>query len=428
MGNILFEEQAVKISSFKGIDVYRILSRKFKTNSINVFIHHNLTEEQVTRNAMVPAVLRRGCRSFPQSRDIALYLEGLYGASFDCGIAKKGETQITQFYIECISDKYTDQGTDIFNKAFDLLYEIITQPIVENGAFKDEYIIQEKDNLKRLIEGRVNNKLQYAVDRCFEEMCHHEPFGIYEYGYVSQLKDINPENLYHNYCNSIGASPISVYIAGDVDDDKLNRVMDKFRTMERGDITAPNAGIIHNDVAGIREVNEKMKINQAKLSLGFRTGIAANHDDYYALLVYDGILGGGIHSKLFQNVREKAGLAYYIFSRMERFKGLMVVSGGIESENKDRTFDIIMDQMNEIRKGNISNYELEATLKTIETGIGSLKDSQMQIVDFCLSQSIAGSHDNFSSFLQKVSKVTIDDVVRIAEKVKLDTVYFLAPG
>ena len=122
------------------------------------------------------------------------------------------------------------------------------------------------------------------------------------------------------------------------------------------------------------------------------------------MMVYNGILGGGIHSKLFQNVREKASLAYYAFSRLEKFKGLMVISSGIEMKNKDKALEIILQQLEEIKKGNISDYEFESTMKTIETGIKSLKDSQMQIVDFYLSQAVAGTKDSFDDIIDKGEK------------------------
>jgi len=168
-----------------------------------------------------------------------------------------------------------------------------------------------------------------------------------------------------------------------------------------------------------------VSVNQGKLCLGFRTNTPPGSKDYYKLLVYNSILGGGLHSKLFQNVREKAGLAYYAFSRLEKFKGLMVVSCGIEIKNKDKALEIIYKQLDEIKNGNISDYEYEASIKSIETGIKSLKDIQLQIVDFYLSQYIAETDDTPDDVIENVKKVTKKDVVDIAERIKLDTVYFL---
>lgn len=418
-------EKLNKVGSFDGIDIYTIKSDKFKTNTINIFFHDNLSRENAAKNALLPAVLRRGCSRFPTFQDIALYLEELYGAAFDCGVTKKGEMQIIQFYIDYVSDRYTGENTRLFEKAFDLLYEIIASPVLEEGSFKKEYVEQEKENLRKLIESRVNDKMQYAIEKCLEEMCREEPFGIYDYGSVEDLKPIDDKILYDHYTNFLRTLPISVYITGNVDESEVDYAVKKLSGIKRASIKKIETCNVEKEVVEVRNITENMPVNQSKLSLGFRTNTSPCDEDYYSLVVYNGILGGGVHSKLFQNVREKESLAYYAFSRLEKFKGLMVISSGILSENKDKTIRIIKEQLENISKGNISDYEFDSTIKTIETGMRSLMDSQLQIVDFYLSQSIVNTHDDFESFIEKVKKVTKDDVVRVAGKIKLDTIYFL---
>jgi predicted Zn-dependent peptidase len=284
MQNKLQTEKAAKVASFNGIDVFRVFSEKFKTNTINVFFHDNLRRESVTKNALIPAVLRRGCERFPTFRDIAFYLEELFGASFDCGVSKKGERQITQFYIEFVAEKYTGEGTDIFNKAFDLLLEIITKPVLVNGVFKSEYIDQEKENLSRLIKSRVNDKVQYAVDKCLEEMCRNEPFGIYEYGDVSQLESIDASDLYQHYRNALKTCPVSVYVGGNVDENGINSVVEKLKQFERGKVRNVDITSVEAEVGEVKHVEERMDVTQGKLSLGFRTGISSNESDIISFL------------------------------------------------------------------------------------------------------------------------------------------------
>jgi predicted Zn-dependent peptidase len=373
----------------------------------------------------VPAVLRRGCESFPTFQEIALYLEELYGASFDCGIVKKGERQILHFYMEHAADRYTGQDENLFEKAFDLLIEIITRPVLAQGAFKSEYVQQEKENLRKLIESRVNDKMQYAVDKCLEEMCREEPFGVYEYGAVEDLDRIQPGDLYEHYVRLLETLPVSVFITGSVEKRNIDRVIDRLYQLKRGNVKKVDISSVEKEVREVRNVTDSMNVNQGKLSLGFRTNTSSNDRDYFSLVVYNGILGGGVHSKLFQNVREKAGLAYYAASRLEKFKGLMVVYSGIEIVNKDKALEIILKQVEEIKAGNISDYEFESTRKTIESGIKSLKDSQLYMVDFYLSQIVVNMNDTLDTVIEKVKNVTRQDVVNIAAKIKLDTVYFL---
>ncbi len=425
LSTVLLNEQVEKVISFNGINVYKINQNRFKTNTINIFFHDSLTKENASLNALMPAVLRRGCERFPTLRDIALYLEELYGAVFDCGVAKKGERQIIQFYAEYISDKYTLEDEGLLDKVFSLLLEIITQPVLVNGVFKEDYVTSEKENLKRLIESRVNDKVQYAVERCFEEMCSEEPFGIYDYGSIEDIEKIDSKALYQHYTKALQTMPVDIYFTGDIDNSKIIELSEKLKNLERTNIKNVGIGEIDKDVKEVKIITEKMNVNQGKLTMGFRTYIAPGSKEYYSLMVYSTVLGGGMHSKLFQNVREKASLAYYAFSRLEKFKGLMVISSGIESENKDKAIDIINKQLEDIKKGKISDYEYDSTLKSIETGIKSLKDSQLQMVDFYMSQDLTGQGDNFDTLVEKVKKVTKEDIVKAAKNIKLDTIYFL---
>lgn len=421
----LADNQVLEIASFSGIKVYQIKTDKFKTNSVNIFFNDNLSRENASKNALLPAVLRRGSVNYPTIQDISLQLEELYGAAFDCGITKKGENQIIQFYLDFISDKYANGEADLTSKAFDLLFEIITKPVTEKGVFKEEYLEQEAKNLKELIESRVNDKVQYGVDKCLEVMCENEPFGIFDYGNIEDIGSINASNLYEHYKYFLETLPVYVFISGDINEEKTGYIIDKLKQIKRGDIKNLKEVSIESHVSKVREVTEQMNVNQAKLSIGFRTNTSPNSENYYKLMLYNSILGGGIHSKLFQNVREKNGMAYYVFSRLEKFKGLMVISGGIEINNKDKAYEVIMKQLEDMKNGIISDYEFESSVKSIETGIKSLKDSQLQVVDFNLSQTIAGTKDSPDDIIEKVKKVTRQDVMDIAKNIEMDTVYFL---
>ena len=418
-------ENVTKIASLNGIEVFWLKTEKFKTNSINIFFIDDLKKETASKNALLPAVLRRGCRNHPTFQEIALYLEKLYGASFDCGVTKKGENQIIQFYIDHINDKFTGEQENLFEKSLELLLQIITDPVTKSDSFIPEFVEQEKGNLKNIIENRINDKSQYAVEKCFENMCKDEPFGIYEYGSVEDVMAITPDGLYQYYLSFLKTLPVKVFIAGDLKEENVKKVVERLSSIKIGAVK--NTAVSSNTVDSreVQHVSESMNVNQGKLSIGFRTNTSPRDPEYYSLFLYNTILGGGIHSKLFQNVREKASLAYYANSRLEKFKGLMIISSGIAIENKDKAIDIIMEQMKEIAGGNISDYEYDSSLYTIETGVKSMADSQLQMVDFYLGQIIAGSNDTLESLIEKVKKVTKEDVSKISQKIKLDTVYFL---
>ena len=162
-----YKEKEIK----EGIKIHEIQTNKFKTNLIAVFLSMPITREHVTENLLLSAVLRRGSKNMPTLAQISQEMEEMYGASFDCGLDKTGDNHILKFYIESINDKFTPQKDEnVLKTSIEKILEIVFDPLVENGAFKEEYVKQEKENAKRIIEGKTDNKARYAFDRFVEEM------------------------------------------------------------------------------------------------------------------------------------------------------------------------------------------------------------------------------------------------------------------
>ena len=183
-----------------GIKLHTIKTEKFKTNLISVFLSMPITRENVTKNALISAILRRGSINMPTLLEISKTLEEMYGASFDNGIDKTGDNQILKFYIETINDNYIPHnGENMLKTSIEKLLEIVFNPLIKDGKFNEDYVKQEKENIKRIIEGKTDNKAMYATERCIEEMYKNEPFGLYKYGYIEDLENTDAKNLYEYY-------------------------------------------------------------------------------------------------------------------------------------------------------------------------------------------------------------------------------------
>ena len=202
----------------EGIKFHFIQNNKFKTNLVSVFITTKLSREDVTKNALIPAILRRGSKNMPTQEAISKTLEEMYGASFNCGIDKRGDNQILKFYMESINDSFLPENEEnMLNKTISKLLEIVFYPYTENGVFLNEYLEQEKNNIKQLIEGKIDNKARYAIDRCTEEMYKNKTFSLYKYGYVEDLESIDTVSLYEQYQKIIKNSKIDIFVSGMID-------------------------------------------------------------------------------------------------------------------------------------------------------------------------------------------------------------------
>ena len=405
----------------RGVTLYHIPADRFKTVGITVNLYRPLSSAEATKNALLPRVLKCGCEGYDAPHKLNRALENLYGATLSAGVNKKGEATALTFRMEYVAGRYLDEpGID--EKALTLLCDVIQRPALENGMFMQEYLSLEKENLKNIIEGRINDKREYAQWRCYEEMCRKEAYGVSEYGDVTHLESISNASLYAHY-QDILSSRIDVFVCGEADMEMVSRVLGQ-RFAGAGMDKYPSTQIV-SEVGEVRHVTDELDVEQGKLSLGFRTGIAPTDDRYYSLALYNSILGSGAHSKLFNNVREKLSLAYYVFSRLERFKGTMMISSGIEIPSYQAAYDEIMAQLAAVQAGRLEDWELEGARSTLLNAYASMGDSQGKLENFYLGQAATGQEDTPELLAEQVRHVTAERIFDAMQTVSLDTVYFL---
>jgi predicted Zn-dependent peptidase len=256
-------------------------------------------------------------------------------------------------------------------------------------------------------------------------MCKGEKYSRYVFGDVKELENLDDARLYNVYLDVVQTSPLDVFVVGDVDPAKVRLLLERSFSVERKQVkTIPKTTYKKLQVVP-KTVTEEMDVNQGKLTMGFRTNISAADKEYFPLLVYSSILGGGPHSKLFINVREKASLAYYAFARLEKFKGLMFVGAGIDVDKYQQTVDIIMEQLDAMARGQITQQEFEGAINALVTSLKGSMDQPSQLIDYYLGNSVMDSDVTLEELIEKIKGVTMDQVVEVSNKVKLDTIYFL---
>lgn len=411
----------------EGIKLHTINTDKFKTNLISIMITTKLQKEELTKNALIPAVLRRGTVKFPTQEEINRNLEEMYGAGFDCGIDKTGDNQVLKFYIETINDKFTfNENENILKQAIDSVFDIIFNPYLEDGYFKKEYVEQEKTNLKQIIEGKIDNKARYALDRCIEEMYKNEPFGMYKYGYIEDLEKIDEKNLFNQYQKLINESKIDIFISGDLNEniEKIIEENQNIKKLSERDPKYQVPEIKEKEQVQEKEVIESMGVTQGKLIMGLDVNLK-DENERYATIIYNSLLGGSANSKLFQNVREKASLAYTASSSYTKFKSNIFINCGIEIENYEKALEIIKEQIQNMKKGDFTEEEIENAKKGIVASIKAIDDEQDTEITYFFGQELSKNKVNLEEYKTNINKIKKDDVIEIANKVTVNTIYFL---
>ena len=416
-----------KVDIKEGIRLHILETNKFKTNLIGIFLTTPLNRENVTFNAMVPTILRRGTQNMKSIDVINRELEKMYGAIFDCGIDKTGDNQVLKFYIESINDTYLPEKEDMLKQSIEKISEIVFNPLVRDNAFDFEICESEKNNLKQIIESKIDNKSRYALERCIEEMYKNDEYGLFKYGYTEDLERINNANLYEYYKKLIENCKIDIFVSGNDlnniekivrENDDLNKLKER-----KGKYIMPIKNENKEDIKE-KEIREKMNIAQGKLVIGLDIQ-NVNEDTKYIAILYNAILGGTATSKLFQNVREKASLAYTASSNYLKTKNNIFIRCGIEFENYNKAVEIIKEQLSEMSKGNISDEEMENSKNIIISTIKCIPDEQDTELTYYFGQEISNSNIDAKEYIEKIDKVTKEQIVELARKIKINTIYFL---
>ncbi|MFC7679542.1 EF-P 5-aminopentanol modification-associated protein YfmF [Paenibacillus sp. GCM10028914] len=408
-----------------GIRIHVLPTRRFKTFAISLYAGSPLKEESVTTTALTPFVLRRGTVSYPETRAFRERLEQLYGAGFGFDVYKRGDHQIVHFRMDTINDSFVQSSESLLKSSFAFLGEALTAPVLENGVFRTSYVQTERDTVRKKLEAIVNDKIRYAAERCIEVMCRNEPYRLHPLGQRKDLDGITAEELYKAYRKWLDEAVFDLYVVGDTSIEEVTKLVEEHFSMDRVHASEYAASVVRSDPGEPQTVVEKLDVNQGKLNLGLRSKITYKDEDYAAALMYNGILGGYPHSKLFVNVREKESLAYYASSRYDGHKGIATIQSGIEIQNYEKAVEIIRKQLDDMANGVISEVEMTQTKAMIRNVIKEMQDSAFELIAYDFNRVLSGKERTAEELLEQVGNVSNDDVTRAASAFSLDTIYFL---
>ncbi|CAG5077619.1 Putative uncharacterized protein M1_2223 [Thermobacillus xylanilyticus] len=404
-------------------------TKRFKTYQFTLYAGVPLSDADVTRTALLPFVLRRGTAATPETRAFRERLDDLYGAGFGFDVMKRGDSHVIVFQLEVLQDRFArGAGESLLAAGMRLLGEVVTQPALENGAFLPNYVDTEKTTVRKRLEAIVNDKIRYAAERCIEEMCAGEAYRLNALGKIEDLPRLTPETLHAYYAEWLKRASFDLYVTGDTTLDEASALAaESFRLPDGAPGTYPKPADC-GSAGEVKTVVERMDVTQGKLNMGLRIGVRYADDDYPAALMYNGILGAFPHSKLFINVRERASLAYYAASRYDGHKGILTIQSGIEIANFERASAIIREQLDAMARGDISELELSQTRAMITGQLRELRDSAPEMIAFHFNGVLSGRSRDADELIRQIEAVTRDDIVRVAERVKLDMIYFLRDG
>ncbi len=414
----------------QGIKLHCIKTELYKTYISCIIITTPLKRETVTKNALIPFMLRRGTNNLQNQYLLNKELENMYGASFNCGIDKMGDNVILKFYIESISNEYALDNEDILKSNVENLLDIVFNPFQKEGILNEDFLKIEKDNLKDVIESKIDDKDSYALEGCISAMYGEKGFGLYKYGYIEDIEKITIEELSEYYNWLIQNSKIDIFVSGNIDENNIENLLNQNENIKKLRPRIENY-ILNNEyteskqiVEKEKEIEEKMDVTQGKLVIGL--DVISDVENLQAIaLVYNAILGDGANSMMFQNVREKASLAYSAKSMFVKQKLNVFIRCGIQIENYDKALEIIRLQLENIKKGEFSEEDISNAKTYLISGIKTVEEEQDTEIVYYIGQEISKTNMSLEEYIQKIEKVSKEDIINLANSISINTIYFL---
>ncbi len=415
-----------RIEIGENIHFTSITDPKFKHNRLSLNFIMPLQRETASENAVVPFILRKGCRECPDFTTLNARLEELYGASLNADVSKYGAYQILEISIHGLDDRFALSGEKITRECASLLASVALEPnLDERGLFLEADVASERQYVIDTIESLINEKRGYALSQMKQFMCGEEPHAVRRYGYTEYAEKITAKSATEAYGRILKTAAVEIMFTGSGSPEDAEALFrERFKGLKRNSFGYEQSAVVEK-AGDVREHTEIMELSQAKLVMGFRTGSISTPRQIRAARVFSALYGGTPFSKLFQNVREKLSLCYYCAARFDQPTRILTVDSGIEAQNKEKALKEIEAQLDGIRSGNFTDDELHETKLLINNSIRATTDSLSSVESWYLTQILRGQEVSPEEDIAEIAKLTRDEIVEAANKITLDTVYFL---
>ncbi len=405
------------------VELHCMQTDKFKTEMLSVSMIQSVSEVTSTVMPLVISILTRGTEKYPTQGLLNRKLETLYGTTLSLKRKRIGNRNVYGFSAWMLGDKYTDSSINVFFETLDIISQMLFSPLRdENGNFSAHYVNSEKLTQCDAIESVINNPRAFASKRCNEIMFEGDPYGIGFLGTTDRVRAIDNRELNEAYEALVYGSRYEFFYVGAKSFEQVEEMLKvqflPYLTRLRSvDISKEMAW---DRVGDIKKVNETMPLSQSRLVLGFRTGTLIGDREFYSMTVCNEIYGFSPISKLFMNVREKLGLCYQCSSTYDSRRGVMFASSGINSADREAAQAEMLAQLTAMQRGEITSAEFDAAKKSLQNACRAVHDSPSAIESFYINRS-----ELPEEYLKEIENVTLQSVVDAANKITLDTVYFL---
>lgn len=407
-----------------GVTLRCFSDSRFKQGCLSIQYLRPMCNEEAAQNALLPSILLSGCASAPDMREISLRLADLYGASVVPLVRRVGNIQTTGLYCSFIEEQYAMAGDRILAPLADFLCELLLRPVLQDGAFRADYVESEKANQISSVEAQLNDKRAYTQQQLLLKMCGDDSFSIPATGTVEEIAKITPQSACNHYHRVLEESPIEIFYLGTQSAQTVASLLQPL-TEHRSDRLSALPAHTAFSGEGFAEYTQHLPVTQGKLCMGFSTPITIRDPAYPAMYVLSVLYGGGMTNKLFTQIREKQSLCYDIGALYVDSKGILLVSAGADFEKCALIRQKVLRQLTACCDGDFTASELDCAKQSILSALRSVEDTPAGMERFYCYQRLLGTNRTPEALFRMIEAVDAAQVAEAAKTVSLHCVYEL---
>lgn len=405
-------------------NLHLIKTNKFKTLFFKVILSEKLIKDDITiRNLLLDNLLSSSL-DYPTMRDVSIKRQDLYGASISMVSRRIGNHAFIEYTMSILNPRFTEES--MLKDSIEFYSNLLYKPNVKNGSFDEELFEMSKENLRKEILMTNERPDVYGFTRFKECIDKNAEFSYHQSGYLQDLDSITSSSLYEYYNHVLDNDICDIYVIGDFDFNEVELLIKdnfRFKNTKRTD----SYEIVLSNDRNKKEVIEDSSFNQSKLFIGFKLTDFNLDDKKYALILFNIIFGNSPESRLFKEVREEKSLAYSITSAYRRLDNFYYVSAGISFINYEKVLSTIKKCLADIQNNGITDEELDKAKVLYLSILNDAMESPSSIVDLYFTELYFGN-DSFEKQLKMSQSITKEDIIRVANLLKIDTIYLLKEG
>ena len=405
-------------------NVHTIKTDRFKTIHMEIIFRKELIKEELPYYAFLIDMLMESSKNYPKKRNLIIKMEELYKLMIYGSTVKTGDVLNSNIMVDFIDPKYIEEE-GYLEKVIEFVFDVIQNPNAINEEFDLKQFNFIKERLKKEIKSINDNPFKVSVKSALNAMDENSKSAYSLMGSIEEVNEITPASLYKYYKKLFKDNVCDIFIIGNIDADDMVALINKYFKHRYLNQNKLSLMVDNKEKKKLTNASDESKNIQANLVMIYNVNNLDDVEKHIKFQVFNYIFGsGGLTSKLYKKIREENSLCYGISSMFLKYDQLLVIHISLDNKNIKKAISLVKKCLKEMVNGIFLEEDLADAIKNINLALDYTYDNNSSL----LNNYVFNVFDNLPLIedrKKELTKIKKEDVINVAKKLKLNTIYVL---